>query len=242
MFGQGGRWSADAHAEAVARMPSIVFAGLYGSTEAGNFATRSFGAVERDRPGTIGRPLPTFEAAVADRHDRMLAPGSEGQLLLRGPSVMSGYWNLPDASTEALAGGWLHTGDVVRADDQGYLYLLDRVKDMVKPGGENVYCVEVERVLLAHPAVVQCAVIGVPDARWGEGVKAVVVTDTPVGFEALDRWCLDRLAAYKRPRWYELVEALPEAAGGKVDKRRLREDHDAERAVRLPERDARPWE
>jgi acyl-CoA synthetase (AMP-forming)/AMP-acid ligase II len=237
MFGQGGRWSADVHADAAARMPRIVFAGLYGSTEAGNFATRSFGSDERERPGTIGRPLPSFDAMVVDDTDQPLAPGAAGQLLLRGPSVTSGYLIRPDATSDAFVGGGLLTGDVVRADDEGYLYLLDRVKDMVKPGGENVYCVEIERVLLTHPAVVQCAVIGVPDARWGEGVKAVVVADTPVDVEALDRWCLDRLAAFKRPRWYELVEALPQAPGGKVDKRRLRADHDEARAVRLTERD-----
>jgi acyl-CoA synthetase (AMP-forming)/AMP-acid ligase II len=125
----------------------------------------------------------------------------------------------------------------VRADPDGFLCLLDRLKDMVKPGGENVYCVEVERVLSDHPAVRECAVVGIPDDRWGEGVKAVVVADGGVAPEALDAWCLERLAAYKRPRWYELVDAIPLTAGHKVDKRRLREEHDATRSVRLAERD-----
>ncbi len=107
---------------------------------------------------------------------------------------------------------------------------------MVKPGGENVYCIEVERVLTEHPDVVQCAVIGVPDERWGEGVKAVVVAHRPVEPIALDQWCLERLAAYKRPRWYEFLDALP-GGESKIDKKRLRAEHDPTRAVRLPERD-----
>jgi acyl-CoA synthetase (AMP-forming)/AMP-acid ligase II len=149
---------------------------------------------------------------------------------------MSEYWRLPDATAEALRGGWLHTGDVMQMDDDGYLYMLDRLKDMVKPGGENVYSIEVEQVLRLHPAVVDCAVVGVPDVRWGEGVKAVVVAPGRVDLGELDAWCLQRLAPYKRPRWYEFVDALP-TNGAKVDKQRLRASHDPQRAVRLPERD-----
>jgi acyl-CoA synthetase (AMP-forming)/AMP-acid ligase II len=233
--GQGGKFTPAEHAELAELLPHAEYAGIYGSTEAGNFVTVSTRAQEVGRPGTIGRPLPGFRAAVIGPDDRPLPPGEAGELVLRGTSVMSQYWRLPDATAEALRGGWLHTGDVMRMDDDGYLYMLDRLKDMVKPGGENVYSIEVEQVLRLHPAVSDCAVIGVPDDRWGEGVKAVVVAPGGIDVTSLDAWCLDRLAAYKRPRWYQLVDVLP-ANGAKVDKKRLRADHDPRQSVRLPER------
>jgi fatty-acyl-CoA synthase len=236
LFGQGGKLTPAEHLEIRDRLPHAEFAGIYGSTEAGNFVTCSTRSDEAARPGTIGRPLIGFRSAVVDPEDRRLAPGEAGELVLRGASVMSEYWGLADATAETLRGGWLHTGDVMRMDDDGYLYMLDRLKDMVKPGGENVYSLEVEQVLRRHPDVGDCAVIGVPDDRWGEGVKAVIVAPDGVDVARLDRWCLEHLAAYKRPRWYELVDALP-MNGAKVDKKRLRADHDPGRALRLAERD-----
>jgi acyl-CoA synthetase (AMP-forming)/AMP-acid ligase II len=236
LTGQAGKFTPAEHEEMGELLPHAEFAGIYGSTEAGNFVTVSTRAQEMSRPGTVGRPLTGFRAAIVSPSDRLLPPGEAGELALRGTSVMSEYWRLPDATAEALRNGWLHTGDVMRTDDDGYLYLLDRLKDMVKPGGENVYSIEVEQVLRLHPAVSDCAVIGVPDERWGEGVKAVVVARGGVDFALLDTWCLERLAPYKRPRWYELTDALP-ANGAKVDKRRLRAAHDPRRSVRLPERD-----
>jgi acyl-CoA synthetase (AMP-forming)/AMP-acid ligase II len=233
--GQGGKFTSAEHEELAALLPHAGYAGIYGSTEAGNFVTVSTRADEVTRPGTIGRPLAGFRAAVVGPDDRPLPPGEAGELVLRGTSVMSQYWRLPEATAEALRGGWLHTGDVMRMDEDGYLYMLDRLKDMVKPGGENVYSIEVEQVLRLHPAVSDCAVIGVPDDRWGEGVKAVVVAPGGVDVTSLDAWCLDRLAAYKRPRWYQLVDELP-ANGAKVDKKRLRAGHDPRSSIRLPER------
>jgi acyl-CoA synthetase (AMP-forming)/AMP-acid ligase II len=235
LTGQGGRHTPDEHLEMSEFVPHAGFVGIYGSTEAGNFSACSTRADELSRPGTLGRPLAGFRAGIVDPDDRLLAPDEAGELVLRGTSLMTEYWRLPEATAETLRGGWLHTGDAMRRDDDGYLYLLDRIKDMVKTGGENVYSVEVEQVLRLHPAVRECAIIGVPDARWGEGVKAVVVADG-VAAEGLDAWCLDRLAGYKRPRWYEFVDALP-ANGAKVDKLRLRAEHDPQRCVRLPERD-----
>jgi acyl-CoA synthetase (AMP-forming)/AMP-acid ligase II len=233
--GQAGKHTPDEHAEMSELIPHAEFVGIYGSTEAGNFATCSSRAEEIARPGTVGRPLIGFRAAVVDPDDRPVEAEDEGELVLRGTSVMSEYWGMPDATAETLRGGWLHTGDVMRMDHDGYLYMLDRLKDMVKTGGENVYSIEVEQVLRLHPAVRDCAVIGVPDQRWGEGVKAVVVTGDGVDVEALDAWCLERLAAYKRPRWYQFEDALP-ANGAKVDKKQLRAMHDPQRCVRLPER------
>jgi acyl-CoA synthetase (AMP-forming)/AMP-acid ligase II len=236
LTGQAGKFTPAEHAEIAELLPHAEFAGIYGSTEAGNFVSVSTRDEETARPGTIGRPLIGFRAAVVGPDDRLLGPGEPGELALRGTSVMSEYWRLPDATRETLRNGWLHTGDVMRIDDDGYLYMLDRLKDMVKPGGENVYSIEVEQVLRRHPAVSDCAVIGVPDDRWGEGVKAVVVAPGGVDVMSLDAWCLDRLAAYKRPRWYQVVDAFP-ANGAKVDKKRLRAAHDPRESIRLPERD-----
>jgi acyl-CoA synthetase (AMP-forming)/AMP-acid ligase II len=219
-------------------LPGARFKGIYGSTEAGNFVTVSTADDERSRPGTIGRPLFGFDVAILGDGDRLLPAGEEGELGLRGPSTMIGYWNLPDATAETLANGWLHTGDVMRIDDDGYLYFVDRSKDMIKPGGENVYSIEVETVLLRHPDVVDCAVIGVPDARWGEAVKAIVVLapGATATLEDLDAHCLANMAPYKRPRWYELTDAIPRSETLKIVKKDLRAAHDESRAVRLPER------
>jgi acyl-CoA synthetase (AMP-forming)/AMP-acid ligase II len=236
LTGQAGKHPPAEHEEMGELVPHAEFAGIYGSTEAGNFVTRTTRAEEVARPGTVGRPLIGFRAAIVGPDDRPLGPGEAGELALRGTSVMSEYWRLPDATAETLRHGWLHTGDVMRMDDDGYLYMLDRLKDMVKPGGENVYSIEVEQVLRLHPAVSDCAVIGVPDDRWGEGVKAVIVAPGGVDVASLDAWCLERLAAYKRPRWYQLVDALP-ANGAKVDKKRLRDAHDPRQSIRLRERD-----
>ena len=140
---------------------------------------------------------------------------------------MKGYWNLPEATAEALRGGWMHTGDAGILDDEGYLYIQDRVKDMIVSGGENIYLREVEEVLFQHPAIADAAVIGVPHERWGEAVKAVVVlrpgmsTSEPEIFE----FCQNRLAGYKRPRSVDLVTALPRNPSGKVLKRELREPY-----------------
>jgi acyl-CoA synthetase (AMP-forming)/AMP-acid ligase II len=205
------------------------YRGVYGSTEAGNFVTVSSLADELDRPGTVGRPLPAFDVAIE------APPGEPGELLVRGPSMMVGYANLPGATAETLRGGLLHTGDLMRRDDDGYLYFVDRAKDMIKTGGENVYSAEVERVLLTHPCVGDAAVLGVPDRRWGEAVKALIVVREPVTAEELDAYCRDRLGGFKRPRWYEFAAAISRNHSGKILKRDLRAAHDPAVAVRLPE-------
>jgi acyl-CoA synthetase (AMP-forming)/AMP-acid ligase II len=148
---------------------------------------------------------------------------------------MLGYWNRPDETAQALRGGWMHTGDGGYMDDDGYVYIADRIKDMIITGGENVYSVEVENVLAQHPAVATCAVIGVPDERWGERVHAVVVP-VPGGTLTIDElaaFCHGRMAGYKTPRSLEIVDGLPLSAAGKVLKRELRKPYwaDQERAV-----------
>ncbi|MGI8336127.1 class I adenylate-forming enzyme family protein [Actinomadura scrupuli] len=204
------------------------FRGVYGSTEAGNFVLVSTLADELERPGTAGRPLPPFDLAIE-------GGGDTGELLIRGASLMAGYAGLPEATATALAGGWLHTGDLLRRDAGGFFYFVDRAKDMIKTGGENVYPAEVERVLLEHPGVADVAVVGVPDRRWGEAVKALVVAGGPLTPEELDDHCRGLLGGFKRPRWYELVEAIPRNHSGKILKRELRAAHDPATAVRLPE-------
>ncbi|MDQ2637036.1 MAG: AMP-binding protein, partial [Actinomycetota bacterium] len=220
------------------KLPSAEFAGIYGSTEAGGYSTRSTLDDEVSRPGTIGRPLPLTDAILLDDVGAQVEVGAVGELALRGASTMAGYWNLPAETTEATRDNWLRTGDLMRSDEDGYLYFVGRSKEMVKPGGENVYTIEVEQALLKHPRVSEVAVIGVPDERWGEAVKAVVVVNGPVEPQELDAWCLGRLAPYKRPRWYEFREnTLPRTAMGKVPKAELRAGHDPRKSIRLGERD-----
>jgi fatty-acyl-CoA synthase len=152
-------------------------------------------------------------------------PGSVGEIVYRGPTLMAGYWNNPAATAEAFAGGWFHSGDLVRADDEGFLYVVDRKKDMIISGGENIYCAEVENVLSAHPAVADIAIIGVKHERWGETPLAVLVPADPAAAPSLDdlaAWSRDKLASYKRPTRIVLLDELPRNAAGKVLKNELR--------------------
>ena len=164
-------------------------------------------------------------ATGADRR-----PGEVGEIWLRAPNVMAGYYNRPAETAAALtADGWLRTGDGGYVDEEGYLFLTDRIKDMIVSGGENVYPVEVEEALAQHPAVDQAAVIGVPHARWGEAVKALVVLrpGAVAGAEELVAFARERLAGYKLPRSFEFVDELPRTPSGKVLKRELRERYGA---------------
>jgi acyl-CoA synthetase (AMP-forming)/AMP-acid ligase II len=176
---------------------------------------------------SAGRPLLGTEVRVVDAEDRPLPPGQVGEIVVRGPQLMSGYWNLPEASAEALRGGWMHTGDAGVLDEEGFLYVQDRTKDMIVSGGENVYPREVEDVLYQHPAVAEAAVIGVPDLQWGEAVKAVVVRKPGASAtaEELVEFCKGRIAGYKRPRSVDFVAELPRNPSGKVLKRELREKY-----------------
>lgn len=220
----------------VQALPGVTIATSYGATELGGMALVA-GGDECLRPGSVlGRPILGMVAAVLDDNDEPVPDGEIGELCFRGAATTPGYWNLPEASAEVLRSGWLHTGDLGRADPDGLIFFVDRKKDMVKPGGENVYSVEVEAVLNSHPAVAECAVIGVPDDRWGEAVKAVVVAREELTAEELDLWCLDRLAAFKRPRWYDFVANLPRNATAKVVKPDLRAAHDPATSIRLTER------
>jgi long-chain acyl-CoA synthetase len=175
----------------------------------------------RARLASAGRPYACVEVMAADADDRPLAVGETGEILVRGDVLMAGYWQNPDASAETLRGGWLHTGDVGAFDDEGYLTLKDRSKDLIISGGSNIYPREVEEVLLRHAGVREASVIGRRDAEWGEVVVAYVVGEVPVG--ELDALCLQNIARYKRPKDYVFVDALPKNNYGKILKTELRE-------------------
>jgi fatty-acyl-CoA synthase len=176
------------------------------------------------KAGSIGKPALHVDARVFDEHDQEVEAGVVGELVVRGPNVMLGYWNQPEATAEAVRGGWFHTGDLARRDEEGYLYIVDRKKDMVITGGENVYPVEVEQVLIRHPRVLDVAVFGVPDAKWGERVVAAVVTrdGEPLTVEEVDAFCRGKLARFKVPGAVHLMSELPRNATGKVLKTELR--------------------
>jgi long-chain acyl-CoA synthetase len=175
----------------------------------------------QERVGSAGQPYACVEVAVIDAEDHPLAAGEVGEVFCRGVPIMPGYWNNPEATASALRGGWLHTGDVGSFDEEGYLTLRDRSKDLIISGGANIYPREVEEVLLQHPTVREVSVIGRPDADWGEVVVAYVVGEAPG--EELDRLCVSRIARFKRPKAYVFIEALPKNNYGKVLKTELRE-------------------
>lgn len=171
-----------------------------------------------------GLPIFGCEVKIVREDGTPCAPFEVGEILIKGPSVMKGYWNRPEATAEAIRDRWFHSGDAGYLDSDGYLYIHDRVKDMIVSGGENVYPAEVESVLFAHPGVADVAVIGVPDERWGEAVKAVVVRapGSTVTEEELIAYCQGKVAGYKRPRSVDFVDALPRNPTGKILKRELR--------------------
>jgi acyl-CoA synthetase (AMP-forming)/AMP-acid ligase II len=211
---------------ALAALPGASFLQVYSMTElaaTGTFLTPEDHR-ERTRLRSAGRPVFNLDVRIAGE-DGELPRGAVGEVVCRTDSAMLGYWNRPAETAAAVRDGWLHTGDAGYMDDDGYLYVVDRLKDMIVSGGENVYSAEVENAIGSHPAVAACAVIGLPDAEWGERVHAVVVPKpghTP-GAGALEEHCRQLVAGYKVPRGWDFVDALPLSPAGKVLKRELRE-------------------
>jgi long-chain acyl-CoA synthetase len=185
----------------------------------------AFNQLQRpSKPGTVGLPVFGVEVRCLDEHDNPLPPGQRGEVVVRGPNVMKGYFERPEATAEAMRGGWFRTGDIGQFDEDGYLAIVDRKKDLILRGGFNVYPREIEEVLLMHPAVAQCAVVGVRDERLGEEVKAYVVlrSGTTVTVDELIAWGKEMMASFKYPRLVEFRDSLPLGATGKVLKRELR--------------------
>jgi fatty-acyl-CoA synthase len=187
--------------------------------------------------GSVGKVIPTVAARVVDENMDDVPIGQVGEIVYRAPTLMDGYWNNPNATAEAFEGGWFHSGDLVRADADGYLYVVDRKKDMIISGGENIYCAEVENVLAAHPQVGEVALIGVPDPRYGETPLAVIAprdAANPPTAADIEEFCRRQLAAYKCPRDIAIVDALPRNPSGKVVKTQLRAAHGGAGIVAAP--------
>jgi fatty-acyl-CoA synthase len=204
--------------------PSAWFADAYGLTETVSGDTFLDHASTVSKLGSVGRPCLYLDLDIWDEQGESVARGERGEVVLRGPKVFKGYWRDPDATATAFAGGWFHTGDIGVQDDDGYLYIVDRLKDMIVSGGENIAGSEVERVLYEHESVVEAAVVGRPDERWGEVPVAYVVlspaaTTTP---DELIEHCRAQLARFKVPKAVTIVDALPRNPSGKVLKRELR--------------------
>ena len=207
------------------KFPGVVILEGYGLTETASTTTFNFSAEQR-KVLSIGLPIWGVQVRVVDEDDKPLPPGPEniGEIVIRGHNLMKGYYRNPDATAEAFRGGWFHTGDLAYADEDGYLFVVDRKKDMVIRGGYNVYPREIEEVLFAHPAVAEAAVIGRPDERLGEEVVAVLVLKPGAQADPDDiiAYCRERLAAYKYPREVIIVADLPKGPTGKILKRELR--------------------
>jgi acyl-CoA synthetase (AMP-forming)/AMP-acid ligase II len=200
-------------------------------------ATESAGAITLLRPEqhdidneaslrSCGTPLPLIDVKIVDPEGKELPQGEIGEVIVRSPSLANGYWNQPDTSAAAFQNGWYKTGDAGRMDDKGLLYLVDRVKDMIVTGGENVYSTEVEQALQKHAGVRQCAVIGMPDPKWGEKVVAVIIPADPGARPTQDEivaHCREHIAGYKVPKSVIFIDAFPMTATGKVLKRAVRD-------------------
>jgi len=215
----------------MAAAPHVDFIQAYGMTEVSCTATLlgpDYHKGEHRAAGRhrgAGKPMPIAEIAIANEADELLTAGEVGEILVRGPGLMLGYWNQPELTADALRGGWMHTGDGGRIDDHGVLYVVDRLKDMIVSGGENVFSAEVEGALALHPGVAQVAVIGVPDPRWGERVHAVILprAGTALTEAELVAHCRERIAGYKCPRSIEFRDtSLPLSPAGKILKTELR--------------------
>ena len=203
--------------------PDTRILAAFGQTEMSPVTCMLLGDDALRKLGSVGKVIPTVAARVVDEDMNDVAIGEVGEIVYRAPTLMAGYWNNPAATAEAFAGGWFHSGDLVRMDDEGYIWVVDRKKDMIISGGENIYCAEVENALAAHPAIVEVAVIGRTDDKWGEVPIAVAaVSREDLQLTDLDEFLTERLARYKHPKGLEIVDALPRNPAGKVLKTELR--------------------
>ena len=205
--------------------PNAQIFDTYGMTEASGGITTLPPRDSSRKVACVGKPVIGVELRVVDENDRDVAPGEVGEVVFRGNNLMKGYYKDPEATEEAVRGGWFHTGDLGRLDEEGYLYIVDRKKDMIITGGENVYPREVEEVLCTHAKIAEAAVIGVADSKWGEAIKAVVVLNTgeTASEEEMINFCRERIGGFKCPKTVDFVQALPKNPAVKILKRELRE-------------------
>jgi acyl-CoA synthetase (AMP-forming)/AMP-acid ligase II len=216
---------------AMTALPQARFAQAYGQTELSplcsvlGFEHHTAAGLTSGKLRSAGRPTYCVEAKIVHADGDEVPRGSVGEIAVRGPNVMLGYWKKPEATAAVLGSGWLRTGDGAYMDEEGFIFIVDRMKDMIVSGGENVYSAEVENAVARHPGVAQCAVIGIPSEQWGEAVHAVVVPKPGADLRGDDIkiHCHELIAGYKCPRSVEIVEALPLSGAGKVLKTVLRE-------------------
>jgi fatty-acyl-CoA synthase len=222
-------WGAAPASDTLLRSMSDTFPGTqilaaFGQTEMSPVTCMLLGEDAIRKLGSVGKVIPTVSARVVDENMNDVEIGRVGEIVYRAPTLMAGYWNNPKATAEAFAGGWFHSGDLVRQDAEGYIWVVDRKKDMIISGGENIYCAEVENVLAGHPAIAEVAVVGRADTKWGEVPVAVIAlgAETELELADVEKFLSDRLARYKHPKAVEIVDALPRNPAGKVLKTELR--------------------
>jgi acyl-CoA synthetase (AMP-forming)/AMP-acid ligase II len=204
--------------------PSVRLGNGYGLTESSSMATFLPDEYAMVKPDSVGPPVPTVEIRIVDENDANLMPGKIGEVLLKGPSIVDGYWRDSNGTTDSFKDGWFRTGDLGRIDAEGFLYIVDRKKDMIIRGGENIYCVEIESVLESHPGVFEAAAVGKPDRVFGEQVMAYVMPNPGCKLteDEIHDFCDEKLADFKVPKYIKFVDELPRNPAGKVDKRALR--------------------
>ncbi|MBW1803934.1 MAG: AMP-binding protein, partial [Deltaproteobacteria bacterium] len=219
--------------KAMQAFPNVGIYNLFGQTETSSCTTLLYPEHAFSKEGSVGRRIVNLEARIVDGEDNDVAVGQVGEIIYRGPTIMKEYYNNPEATADAIREGWFHSGDLVREDEDGFIWVVDRKKDMIISGGENIYPAEVEEVLFTHPKIVEAAVIGVPDPQWGESVKAIVVLQKgeTLTAEEIIGHCKTHMASYKKPKTVEFVEGLPRNSAGKVRKFELRKKYASQRAI-----------